>query len=387
MAKKLKFTNTRQSQFYATLKQRVDAYFHQNALSKYGNRSLWAKALFFLTGYIALYGLLLSGLFGAPVMALLAALLGAFGACIGFNICHDAIHGAFSANRHVNKAFSLLFHFIGANPYVWNITHNIVHHSYTNIAGHDGDLDMAPGLIRLSVTEKMLPHQRYQHLYAFGLYAVAMLNWVFRKDFEKFFQKEIGGHRSGRHPKKEYFNLFFYKAVYYVLFIVLPLMVVPLPWWQVLTGFLLLQLVQGLVSGLVFSVTHVVEDTAFPEPNAQGNMEESWAEHQVRTSSNFAGDSSLATFLCGGLNLQTAHHLFPKICHIHYPALNPIIRETAREFHLPYIEYPTFGAALRSHYRMLRKLGREAEPEGAPDACAVFARVQISPNFKIDSEN
>ncbi|MGY0037784.1 fatty acid desaturase family protein [Pedobacter sp. NJ-S-72] len=67
----------------------------------------------------------------------------------------------------------------------------------------------------------------------------------------------------------------------------------------------------------------------------------------------------MAAFLCGGLNRQIEHHLFPKICHIHYPAIGKIVKETAEEFNLPYIESITFTAALQSHYRTLRKLGKE----------------------------
>jgi linoleoyl-CoA desaturase len=108
--------------------------------------------------------------------------------------------------------FSLFFNLIGANAYVWSITHNIVHHTYTNIPGHDEDIDVAPGLIRLSPEEKVNKLQRYQHIYAFLLYALASLSWAFRKDFKKFFQKKIGGSYNSKHPRKEYFNLFFLKA-------------------------------------------------------------------------------------------------------------------------------------------------------------------------------
>ena len=88
-------------------------------------------------------------------------------------------------------------------------------------------------------------------------------------------------------------------------------------------------------------------------------LEAAWAEHQVRTSSNFAPQSAVVNFLFGGLNFQTIHHLFPKICHIHYPALAAILKQTAQEYNLPYTEYPSFAAAVWSHYRMLKKLGRK----------------------------
>jgi linoleoyl-CoA desaturase len=358
MTKKVKFTNTNQSAFYHTVRKRVNTYFTENNISVYANRSMWFKAAFFLTGLSTLYSLVLFADLQPAVLLLLSVLLGMFGAFVGFNICHDAIHRALSGNLLINKLFSFLFNLVGASPYVWNICHNIVHHTYTNIAGHDEDIDVAPGLIRFSDTETVNKLQRYQHFYAFILYSFSMLSWVFRKDYKKFFQKKIGEHKV-IHPAIEYFRLFFYKAIYYFLFIVLPLCVMNITWWQFLIGFMAMQLSQGLVLGLVFQLAHVVEGTGFPLPDRQGNMEEAWAEHQMRTTANFSCDSKLAAFFCGGLNRQIEHHLFPKVCHIHYPAIGHIIKATAAEFGLPYIQNATFIAALKSHYRMLRKLGKE----------------------------
>jgi len=360
MSSKIKFTNTHKSAFYATTRQRVDTYFKENKISKYANKAMWGKAILYLTSFLVLYALIISNSFGIWTMFGLALLLGVCSAFIGFNICHDAIHGSFSANQNVNKFFSFVFNLIGASPYMWSISHNVVHHTYTNIPGHDEDIEVAPGLIRISEEEKVNKIQRFQHLYAFGLYSLASLSWVLRKDFIKFFQKKIGEHPTPNHPKREYFNLFFYKAIYYTLFIVVPLLVLDITWWQFIIGFVSLHLAEGLVMGLVFQLAHVVEGTEFPMPNEEGNLEEAWADHQMRTTANFATKSKLASFLLGGLNRQIEHHLFPKVCHIHYPTISKIVKQTAHEFNLPYIESPTFVSALKSHYRMLKKLGKEA---------------------------
>lgn len=358
MTKKVKFINTSQSTFYITVRKRVDTYFTTNNISIHANGAMWFKAACFLTCLTTLYLLILFANLSLPVLLILAILLGVSGAFVGFNICHDAIHHSFSGNATVNKVFSFVFNLIGASPYVWNICHNIVHHTYTNIAGHDEDIDVAPGLIRFSDTETVNKLQRYQHYYAFILYSFSMLSWVFRKDYKKFFQHKIGEH-TVVHPRCEYYKLFGYKAIYYFLFIALPLMIMPVTWEQFLIGFLAMQLAQGLVLGLVFQLAHVVEGTDFPMPDEEGNIEEAWAAHQMRTTANFAGGSKIAAFLCGGLNRQIEHHLFPKVCHIHYPAIGAIVKKTAKEFNLPYIESITFAAALRSHYRTLRRLGKE----------------------------
>jgi linoleoyl-CoA desaturase len=380
MTKKVKFTNVQKSTFYATLRKRVDAYFNDQNLSVHANGAMWLKTVFFLGTFVSLYLMILLGNFTPLVMLAMASLLGIFGAFVGFNICHDAIHKSFSDRPFVNRSFSFLFSLIGASAYVWSICHNIVHHTYTNISGHDEDIDVAPGLIRFCEKEPVNKIQRYQHIYAFGLYSLAMLSWVFRKDYKKFFQTKIGS-QVAYHPKIEYFNLFFFKFLYYFLFIILPFIVLPVTWWQFLIGFLAMQFAQGLVLGLVFQLAHVVEGTSFPHPNEDGNIEEAWAAHQMMTTANFAVDSKIAGFLCGGLNRQIEHHLFPKICHIHYPAIGKIVKETALEFNLPYIESPTFSTALGSHYRMLKKLGKEAyaaERLKNEVPCLLTAKVHVS---------
>jgi linoleoyl-CoA desaturase len=119
-----------------------------------------------------------------------------------------------------------------------------------------------------------------------------------------------------------------------------------------------MNLAEGLVLGLVFQLAHVVEETVISYPNEENNMEEAWAVHQMNTTANFARKSRLASFLCGGLNLQVEHHLFPKICHIHYRKISDIVRNTAFEFNLPYNENRSFFTALKSHYLFLKRLGK-----------------------------
>ncbi|MGV3556948.1 fatty acid desaturase family protein [Larkinella arboricola] len=357
----LKFVNTTRSSFFATLRQRVDAHFKEQGLSPHANGPMWIKAGLFLGGYLLLYGLILSNQFGPWTMLALAAGLGALAAFIGFNVSHDALHGAFSSHSWVNKLLGDTFYLLGANPYVWKITHNMVHHTYTNIPGHDEDIEIAPGLIRVDTDEPLRPWQRYQHWYAFALYSLASLSWVFRKDYLKFFKRQIGQHDNSVHPRKQYFMLFISKAAYYFFFLLLPYLVLDLAWWQILTGFLAIHLVEGLILGLVFQLAHVVEGTAFPVPIEGVGIQEAWAVHQLRTTANFAPRSAVAAFFCGGLNRQIEHHLFPKVCHIHYPALTEIVKQTAHDFNLPYLENPSFVSALHSHYRLLKKLGRPSE--------------------------
>lgn len=353
-----RFIEHERNGFYTTLRKRVDNYFTTNNISRHANATMIFKTFLFWGGYASLYLLIVFGGFSLWANLGLALILGFFAAMVGFNVSHDAIHGAYSSRKWVNDLLSFSFNTLGASPYIWRISHNVVHHTYTNIPGHDEDIEVAPGLVRLSPEDKLNYLQRFQHYYAFVLYGLASISWVLRKDFKKFFQKGIGNY-AHKHKTMDYVRLFGYKLMYYFLFIFVPIWFMNLSFAQWLLGFVCMHMVQGLVIGLVFQLAHVVEDTEFPATNENGDIEEAWAIHQMRTTANFGRKDWLTNYLCGGLNMQVEHHLFPTVCHVHYAAISDIVKETAIEFNVPYLENTSFWTAMASHYRMLRKLGAE----------------------------
>jgi len=60
----------------------------------------------------------------------------------------------------------------------------------------------------------------------------------------------------------------------------------------------------------------------------------------------------------GGLNFQVEHHLFPTICHVHYPHIADIVKSTTEEYGVPYLENETFTQAIVSHINTLRRFGK-----------------------------
>ena len=79
----------------------------------------------------------------------------------------------------------------------------------------------------------------------------------------------------------------------------------------------------------------------------------------MNTTANFSRKSFLAKFLCGGLNFQVEHHLFPNICHVHYPEISKTVESTAKQYDIPYYENVTFAGALAAHFRTLKRLGSQ----------------------------
>ncbi len=358
MIQKIKFTGKDKPEFYPVLKRRVDAYFKDNGISTHANGLMRFKIILYVT---MIFGSLITLLvFPLPVWAvyLLFINIGLFSAFSGLGICHDAIHGSLFASSKWNTVFSWLFNLVGANDYTWSIMHNKAHHTYTNIDGADEDLESAP-FMRMSPHKPLKPIHRWQHILALPAYGLATLSWVFVKDYKKMSQDHIGSIATPSHPRKQWIRLFVGKALYYSLFIALPFIFIQAPWYHILCAFLVSHYFEGFTLAIVFMLAHVVEETHFPIPDDVGNIESAWAVHQMYTTANFAIESKIVCFFCGGLNFQVEHHLFPLINHVHFPAISKITRETAHEFGIPYFAHPTMLGAVKSHLRILKRFGHE----------------------------
>ena len=350
-----KFINN-STNFHQELKQRVNKYFADVKKPSTGNIKLFLKAIFFLVTYIALYVHLVYFTPATWVAIIECVLLGGFTAAIGFNVMHDGGHGSFSKNKSVNRLAAVSVNFLGASSIMWNQKHNIIHHTYTNIDGVDDDIEIKPYL-RMCATQKLYKVHRFQHYYVWFLYTLLHIIWIFLTDYQKYFKKKIGSVPINKLSVKEHFAFWGAKVGYAIFFMVLPIYMVGfVPW---LVGFLITSMVTGFIISIVFQLAHTVEETTFPLPAADTNrIENEWAIHQVQTTANFATKNKLISWLVGGLNFQIEHHLFPKISHIHYPAISKIIKQTCIDFGIKYSEYPKMRHAIASHTSYLRKMGR-----------------------------
>lgn len=353
----VKFSNTSASPFIREMKQRVNEYFVTEGIARQADARMVAKTIGMLALTFVPYALILSGWFGPWTMLGLAMVMGVGVAGCGFSIAHDALHGAYTKNRFASRLLDLSFDFLGGSGYFWKITHNVIHHTYTNIHGIDEDLEVSP-FLRLSPNSERRPIHRFQHIFGFAAYSVSTLYWVLVKDYKILLLENLGPYKGIQHPKKEVAILFGMKLFYYGYMIVLPLLVLDVAWWQFVIGFVAMHLTAGLILGVVFQLAHVVEGPEHFTLNEQEEMEDAWLVHEMKTTANFGRSNRLLCWYVGGLNFQIEHHLFPRICSIHYPAISPIVEEVAAKHGIPYHHHPTLRAAIASHYRMLKRLGR-----------------------------
>jgi linoleoyl-CoA desaturase len=356
----LRFNNANR-QFYTELKKRVDNYFREKKLSKNGNANMYAKTVFMFAAYLVPYFLILFNVTDSRLAwFFITILMGLAMAGIGLCVMHDANHGSFSRSTKLNRFIgSLSMNLLGGYSLNWRIQHNVIHHTYTNVHEHDEDI-APPGFMRFEPhSEKKWIH-KLQFIYAWFFYGMMTMMWSTTKDFRQLYRYHKEGHLKTAQTtyRKELTNLILAKGFYHS-YMILPFLLVPgMSFLEWLFGFLILHYVAGLVLALIFQSAHVVQEAEFPLPVDGVVLENHWAEHQMRTTMNFATGDPVFSWLVGGLNYQVEHHLFPNICHVHYPKISSIVESTAREFNVPYKSQRTFVGAIWSHQVMLWKLGR-----------------------------
>jgi len=282
---------------------------------------------------------------------------------IGTAVMHDANHGTYSPNKKVNNFISHILEIIGGYTVTWRIQHNVLHHTYTNIAALDEDIDTM-GFLRLSPRQPWRWYHRYQYLYAWFFYMIMTLFWMTAKDYlqvVRYKQHDLLVKQKVS-LKQAIFRITLYKLLYYAYILVLPFLFCGQPWYFVIAGFLLMHFTAGLFLSCVFQPSHIMEASAFAAPGeveGKKQMEDSWAVHEVVNTTDFAPNNRLLFWFIGGLNYQIEHHLFTKVCHVHYRKLAPIVESVTVAYGLPYHVQPGFLRAIIEHVKMLKKLGKK----------------------------
>lgn len=366
LTKKAKYLERNNTDFYLTLRRRIREYFKDQGTTKYANTLMVVKTIFWIGLFWACYFLILFGEFSKPIMLLLAMVFGFAMLCISLNVGHDASHNSYSRNRKLNRVLSYVFEMIGASSYLWDIMHNKSHHSYINVHVSDVAIDADP-FLRLSYDAPRRSIHRFQHIYGLFVYGLATLFWVVWKDFKYIMRPRIGQDEVSGHPTSVWISIFITKIVYFTYMMVIPLMVLDISFGEWLLTFVLIHFVMGITLALTFQTTHAVEETLPPRIDDDRNIHNSWAVHTLEATSDYQPDSFILNWCFGGLNTHVAHHMFPDVCHIHYPAITRIIRATAEEYGMRYVENKNMLSALISHLKHLRNLGRE-EKSPHPDA-------------------
>ncbi len=342
------------SPFYNDLKSRVASHFNQKNENFTGNIRLYGKAMFLVTTLVVCW---VSIIFLSPPLLwslCLWSLMAFATAGIGFNVMHDGSHGSFSENKFLNTMAAFSLNVLGGDARMWKQKHTVMHHTFTNVLGHDDDIEVQP-FMRMCEQQKRYSLHRFQHIYFVALYCILYILWVFLFDFRKYFRGKIGKTPLPTMTTSQHFEFWGYKLLNLILFVIIP--IYTLGFSNFIVGYLLFMVITGFTISIIFQLAHTVEDTHFPSAAENNRMETDWATHQVMTTANFATQSRFMAWFAGGLNFQIEHHLFPHISHIHYPAIHKIVKQTCLEYGIKYVEYPTVAHAVVSHVKFLKQMG------------------------------
>lgn len=349
-----------QQLFAKALKTNVRNYFKENNISVYGDYRMWIKTVIMLGLYITPLALIFTVEMPGWFVLILMVIMGIGEAGIGMGIMHDAVHGSYSKYKWVNKLLGQTMFLMGSNVVNWRIQHNLMHHTFTNIYKWDDDIS-TKAIIRLSTHAPKRKIERFQQIYSFFLYGLMTLSKIVTdipqlKEYKKMGALEV----FNVNYKREIVALIITKVLYVGVFFAMPLIFTDFTWWQILLGFLLMHSVASAIMSTVFQMAHVVSEVEQPLPDENGIIHNEKFVHQLNTTSDFGVTNPLLTWYIGGLDYQVEHHLFTNICHIHYPAIAPIVQKTAEEYGMPYHRQKSFFTALSSHLHMLKELGRAA---------------------------
>lgn len=344
---------------YRQIRQGADDYFKKNQQSRKGTPFLFFKILIFSI-VIAVSLDFLCSVYSFSSAFVTFMLLGFSSLFLGITIGHDAAHQSVTGHKRLdNFIFQFIFGLQGVSGYMWQIRHNYSHHALPNVIEYDSDMEISSLLLLEPNPEKAKWFHAYQHLYAPFLYMSMSCYILFLQDFKFFTQKEQANLIVKRIPLLEWVKMIGVKIVYFSLYLGLPMTFAPIHFTQLLGAFVLMHALISVFLAFTFFISHHVMEIAYVEAGEKNDfINDAWIRHQIITTIDFNAGSTIANFIFGGFNTHIAHHVFPEISHVHYPALTRIIQNTLTKNNLDWYKSFTFWEGCVSHLKHLKTVAQ-----------------------------
>ena len=296
--------------------------------------ALWASCF--------LYAFLAAEYASLTYRCAIALIAGHVHMAIGFVVMHDASHSAISSSPRINFALSWFWNTLSCWDYrLWHKHHVFRHHSFT------GDTLREPDTVHLTPFLRKHLHSGKRPIalsrmapFTSAVLFVSLLPGMFVGQSISYARWWMRG-RLWRMDVVKSASLDIGACVLRCLL-------------------LLLYAYQPHVALAYLSALNATYSICIlPDHDSEGTRASAkvasrdWGEEQVRNSANFATRNPLVCALYGGINFQIEHHLFPTLCHVHYPTIQPVVREACREYGIPYNDYPTVASAYLSALRVI----------------------------------
>lgn len=354
-APKLKFPAEKLVVEFSELKRKSYEIFQNSEPSKQNTR-VFLSGLFLFLIYISCIVLFWASIPTPIYYLLLSMLMGVLCVPMILVIGHESVHGNFTTNKMVNAIGKNVFYFLGTSSYFWQLRHINAHHNYTNIREWDKDIEQSK-LIRLDDSQPHRPYHKYQPYYMPFLFMLYTLNWFFFRDFKDIKERVFGNKKVHKHPVENIFWLFVAKVWHFGFLVIVPL------WLNqslglVIAGFFVFHFSASITTTMVLVSTHIGEDHELIHAEGEQELPYSWYVHQIRTSGDFCTDSFFVLHFFGGFNHHLTHHLFPNIPYTVYPQITPLVKDFCTRNNLPYNNYASLSACIKSHFIRLKHFSK-----------------------------
>lgn len=296
-------------------------------------------------------------------------------------IGHTALHGAYDGLEGAEGFASKDFRWdLPIDEASWRYGHNIRHHQYTNVAGKDPDIHFGP--VRLTEQTPHRPVNKWQLPLAL-LLEFPTFGFVMNAHFTGLVDVYVG---NGRPDKFDFIPdrsmksiveahkkaLRKYVPYYLKNFVFFPLLAGP-GFWKVLLGNVLAELLRDIYSAATIYCGHVGEDVkAYPE-GTRAHSRGEWYKMQVEASHNFEVSWPISV-LCGALDRQIEHHLFPKLPPNRLREIAPEVRAACEAHGIEY-KTDTWGRTLKKALARIWALREPSPSSNAAQSVPAGARV------------
>jgi fatty acid desaturase len=152
------------------------------------------------------------------------------------------------------------------------------------------------------------------------------------------------------------------QSIYMVHHYLVPYFVLQVPLLRLIALHTVTDLCWSVYLTLIFQASHVNNDVAWPDPtNADSSdwKQSDWAALQIESSLDFAHGDFWTTFMCGSLNYQAVHHLFPHVSQWYYPEMAPIVKQCCEEYGVRYNLKDSIWGMIAAHANRIEIFGGE----------------------------
>lgn len=294
-------------------------------------------------------------------------------------IGHTALHGAYDRIEGAEAFNSRTFRWdTPIDEEAWREGHNVKHHGNTNVAGKDPDIHFGPA--RLTVQTPAAPRQRFQRAFMVGVLApnfTFLMNTHFTGLNDLFFDNgleqklDVLPDRSPASKRLAWRRSLRKWLPYYLKnYVFFPLLAGPL-FWKVLLGNWMAEVLRDVYSAATIYCGHVGHDVASYPVGTKASGRGHWYAMQVAASNDFEVSRPISV-LCGGLDRQIEHHLFPTLPPQRLREIAPEVRAICERYGIAY-KTDTWGRTLNKALAHVGELGRQGTMRGVRDTLREMA--------------